>query len=58
MEEKVRSLALMQETHEAQMKEIVGELDKERSKLASLQTRLQGTHLFFEDPASVTWSFD
>ncbi|KAL7158824.1 hypothetical protein ABFS83_02G169000 [Erythranthe nasuta] len=41
MEEKNRSLALLRETHEAQMKQVMVELDKERSKSASMQMRFQ-----------------
>ncbi|KAI3444478.1 hypothetical protein Pfo_001143 [Paulownia fortunei] len=41
MEDKNRSLAVMQATHESQMKQMVVELDKERGKLASMQMRLQ-----------------
>ncbi|KAG8391888.1 hypothetical protein BUALT_Bualt01G0233700 [Buddleja alternifolia] len=41
MEDKNKSLAGMQATHEAQMKRMVVELDKERDKLASMHMRLQ-----------------
>ncbi|PIN20186.1 hypothetical protein CDL12_07148 [Handroanthus impetiginosus] len=41
MEDKSRSLAVMQATHEAQIKQMTLELDKERGKLTSMQTRLQ-----------------
>lgn len=58
MEDKNRSLAVMQATHEAQVKQMVVELDKERGELASMQMKLQGIHLFFEDPASELCSFE
>lgn len=41
MEDKNRSLAMLEETHEAQMKQMAVELDKEHDKLASLQRKLQ-----------------
>ncbi|KAL3829700.1 hypothetical protein ACJIZ3_018502 [Penstemon smallii] len=41
MEDKNRSLALMQATHEAQMKQMVMDLDKEREKLVNMQIKLQ-----------------
>ncbi|EYU26308.1 hypothetical protein MIMGU_mgv1a019598mg, partial [Erythranthe guttata] len=41
MEDKNRSLTLLRETHEAQMKQVMVELDKERSKSASMQMRFQ-----------------
>ncbi|KAK6162253.1 hypothetical protein DH2020_002094 [Rehmannia glutinosa] len=41
MEDKNRSLAVMQATHESQMKQLVVELDRERGKLASMQITLQ-----------------
>ncbi|XP_011093074.1 golgin candidate 4 isoform X1 [Sesamum indicum] len=41
IEDKSRSHAAMQATHEAQMKQMAVELDKERSKSASTQIRLQ-----------------
>ncbi|KAL0464858.1 UNVERIFIED_CONTAM: Golgin candidate 3 [Sesamum latifolium] len=41
VEDKSRSLAAIQATHEAQMKKMAVELDKERSKSASTQIRLQ-----------------
>ncbi|KAK6153220.1 hypothetical protein DH2020_012859 [Rehmannia glutinosa] len=41
MEDKNRSLAVMQATHESQMKQLVVELDRERGKVASMQITLQ-----------------
>ncbi|KAK4418577.1 Golgin candidate 3 [Sesamum alatum] len=41
IEDKSRSLAVIQATHEAQMKQMAVELDKERSKSASMHIRLQ-----------------
>ncbi|KAH6829972.1 golgin putative 4 [Perilla frutescens var. hirtella] len=41
MEDKIRSLTVMQATHESQMKQIMTELDKERGKMANMQLRLQ-----------------
>lgn len=52
MEDKIRSLTVMQATHESQMKQMTMELDKERGKLESMQLRLQGVHQLFEDRIS------
>ncbi|KAL8495090.1 hypothetical protein ACS0TY_019306 [Phlomoides rotata] len=41
IEDHNRSLTLIQATHEAQVKQVMMELDKERGKLASMETRLQ-----------------
>ncbi|KAI3703184.1 hypothetical protein L1987_73082 [Smallanthus sonchifolius] len=41
LEEKNNSLAVLQATHEQQIKQLQDELDKERGKLASLQFRFQ-----------------
>ncbi|KAL6493987.1 hypothetical protein OROGR_031896 [Orobanche gracilis] len=41
MDDKNKSLNVMQATHETQMKQMVVELDKERDKLVSMQTRLE-----------------
>ncbi|KAL1546237.1 golgin candidate 4-like isoform X1 [Salvia divinorum] len=41
MEDKIRSLTVMQATHESQMKQMMVELNKERVKLASVQLSLQ-----------------
>ncbi|GFP91468.1 golgin candidate 4 [Phtheirospermum japonicum] len=41
MEDKSKSLAVMQATHESQMKQVVLELDKERGKLGTMLTRLE-----------------
>lgn len=46
MEDKIRSFSVMQATHESQMKQVMADLDKERGKLATMQLRLQGMHLF------------
>lgn len=55
MEDRIRSL---QATHESQMKQMMVELDKERSKLATIRLSLQGTHLLLEDFVSVLCIFE
>lgn len=42
LEEKNRSLAALQATHELQIKQLRMELDKERDKLKNINLKLQG----------------
>lgn len=53
IEEKNRSLAAMQATHEVRTTELGMELEKERDKFATLQKRLQGILVLMEDPSLI-----
>lgn len=47
LEEKNRSLAALQATHELQVKQLRMDLENERKKLGNIQLKLQGRFLHF-----------